>query len=53
LNRVKQIAVSGGLGAVCALLDDNQIKCWGGNSEGQLGDGTTVDKTTPTAVIGL
>ena len=26
----------------CAILDDNSIKCWGGNSSGELGYGDTV-----------
>ena len=35
--RVKQIAV--GLRHSCALLDDNTMKCWGRNYEGELGLG--------------
>ena len=26
---------------MCALLDNNKIKCWGGNGTGQLGQGNT------------
>jgi alpha-tubulin suppressor-like RCC1 family protein len=36
----------------CALLDDNaSMKCWGWNPQGQVGDGTTVDRHTPTSVL--
>jgi alpha-tubulin suppressor-like RCC1 family protein len=37
---------------VCALLEDKTVKCWGYNGFGQLGDGTTVNKATPTLVKG-
>jgi len=37
----------------CALLDDGAVKCWGRNSYGELGDGSTTDRTLPTAVVGL
>jgi alpha-tubulin suppressor-like RCC1 family protein len=34
-------ALSAGGSHVCALLDDNSVKCWGDNSSGQLGLGDT------------
>lgn len=34
----------------CALSTDGQLYCWGNNDFGQLGDGTTTDTSTPTAV---
>ncbi len=33
----------------CAILDDDTLWCWGANSAGQVGDGTTVGRHTPVA----
>ena len=35
------------------LLTDGTMKCWGYNGYGQLGDGTTTQRTTPVEVSGL
>ena len=37
----------------CALLTDTTVWCWGGNDQGQLGDGTTTARSTPAPVAGL
>ncbi|MBL8298372.1 MAG: hypothetical protein JNN30_08505 [Rhodanobacteraceae bacterium] len=63
LGRLTPIAVSGlssGVSAIvagsnysCALLTSGGVRCWGGNTDGQLGDGSTTDRMLPAAIIGI
>jgi alpha-tubulin suppressor-like RCC1 family protein len=44
--------VSAGGGHTCGITADNRLYCWGYNYNGQLGDGTTTNKSRPFAVGG-
>ena len=37
----------------CAVLTSGAVRCWGNNGYGQLGDGTTINRSTPVQVFGL
>jgi len=47
------VQVTAGDNATCALKRDGTLWCWGANSSGQLGNGTTTDSSTPTQVVAL
>ena len=44
--------VSGGWNHTCGVTSDNRVYCWGRNSEGQLGDGTTTRRLIPVPIGG-
>ncbi len=45
--------MSGGVYHTCALRPTGDVLCWGGNVDGQVGDGTVVDRFRPQRVEGL
>jgi alpha-tubulin suppressor-like RCC1 family protein len=46
-------AVAAGWFHACAVVTDGTARCWGQGTDGQLGDGTTTDSSTPVTVAGI
>jgi alpha-tubulin suppressor-like RCC1 family protein len=47
------IGIAAGDNHACALIYNGTVQCWGLNSSGQLGNGTTINSATPVAVNGI
>jgi alpha-tubulin suppressor-like RCC1 family protein len=52
LSELRFLSVSAGDFFTCGVTTDNHAYCWGSNSEGKLGDGTTSSRLTPVPVAG-
>jgi alpha-tubulin suppressor-like RCC1 family protein len=46
-------SISVGMGSACAVLSDGTVDCWGDNTFGELGNGSTVNSPSPVPVTGL
>ena len=44
-------SITAGAKFTCATKTDGTVWCWGENGNGQLGDGTTTDSSSPTRVF--
>ncbi len=47
------VRVAAGYDHACALQSGGTVHCWGANGSGQLGDGTTLARSTPAPVSGV
>ncbi len=47
------VTVAAGYSHTCALTGAGGLLCWGDNSFGEIGDGSTTDHTTPVGAAGL
>ncbi len=50
LGGARAEVLTAGFNHFCVALDDGGARCWGRNTLGQLGDGTTTDRARPTPV---
>jgi alpha-tubulin suppressor-like RCC1 family protein len=44
------VAIAAGNSHSCALTGAGVVECWGWNARGELGDGTTTNRLTPTTI---
>ena len=49
-NNMTATAISVGTHHVCVILNDGSVKCAGRNNNGQIGDGSSSNRSTPVAV---
>lgn len=47
------IVITAGYNHTCAVTTAEEIKCWGSNAYGKLGNGTTMDSSTPVSIVGF
>jgi alpha-tubulin suppressor-like RCC1 family protein len=47
---INATAIAGGYSQFCALMTDQSVYCWGQNQYGEVGDGTTTNRSNPVKV---
>lgn len=52
VNARTPVGVAAGNGHTCMSMKNFKVKCWGFNSSGQLGDGTTTNRLKPVEATG-
>mgnify|MGYP000642633915 CR=1 FL=1 len=51
LTNVKELVTN--VASIYAILNDNTVRSWGINTDGQLGDNSTIQRSSPVIVTGL
>lgn len=41
------------MNSTCIVMQDHNVKCWGNNRRGQLGDGSNISRSTPANLTGI
>ena len=52
-DRTNVLDIDVGSNHTCALLANGSVQCWGSNSDGQLGNNSTIDSLSPVTVSGI
>jgi len=47
------LSIAAGTGNTCAVMSNGRLLCWGANSFGKLGDGTTTQRNMPVDVVSI
>jgi alpha-tubulin suppressor-like RCC1 family protein len=53
VGRPRVVQLATGRSHACALVSDGRVFCWGGNWTGAVGDGTAIDRLTPTRAASI
>ena len=53
LSVLQATDIAAGSAHTCAVTPGGGVRCWGANSVGQLGDGTTINHSEPVPTLGL
>ncbi|HEX2780664.1 MAG TPA: PKD domain-containing protein [Gemmatimonadaceae bacterium] len=52
-SSIKLVAITAGSRHSCGITAAGDAYCWGGNASGELGDGTTTDRSAPAIISGV
>jgi hypothetical protein len=53
IQRLNSATIAAGIGHTCVVLSNGTVRCWGDNTYGQLGNGSTLPSPVPAEVHGI